>query len=460
MSILNLNLETFKQNFNVTKEIRYKYGEINTPFSLINQMMTLIDDTEFNDPSKKWIDIGTGTGYFSIILFKKLFTGLIKHFPDEVERTNHIIKNMIYMSEIRKENCDIIEELFGKECNLFKGDFLSMEVEEERFDFVIGNPPYNNNGLKKVPTNNNNISKKEDGKTVWIPFIKKGVDILKPNGQMVVIIPSIWLKHDKEQMHDFMMNYKIEHLYCMNNTETNKIFNKYAQTPTCYFKLTKTDNPGYVTIFDRDCGTLIKWYTREIKVIPVYGCNILKKIKKHLNKNNKLNVLKTNLPKKGTIFNDKQTKEFPYANIRTCQLNKLNPELVIDYSSNYQSHSNHLCKLVMAHKMYGFPYLDTEGHGISNRDNYIIINRTLEELKILRDFFATKTALYLFETTRYRMKYLEKYIFELLPDVTKLPDFPSTINDETIADYFGFDKKDIDSINKLHTKKYSFLFIK
>ena len=41
MSIIDLNLETFKQNFNVAKEIRHKYGEINTPFSLITQMLEL-----------------------------------------------------------------------------------------------------------------------------------------------------------------------------------------------------------------------------------------------------------------------------------------------------------------------------------------------------------------------------------------------------------------------------------
>ena len=83
------------------------------------------------------------------------------------------------MSEIRKENCDVLEELFGKECNLFKGDFLSTNVSQV-FDFIIGNPPYNNNGLKKVPTNNNQ-NKKEDGNTVWIPFIKKGIDLLREN---------------------------------------------------------------------------------------------------------------------------------------------------------------------------------------------------------------------------------------------------------------------------------------
>jgi len=458
MSIIDLNLETFKQHFNVAKEIRHKYGEINTPFSLITQMLELIDDKEFEDPTKKWLDIGTGSGYFSIILFKKLFKKLEVVLPDVEERSRHIIKHMIYMSEIRKENCDVLEELFGKECNLFKGDFLSTNVDQD-FDFIIGNPPYNNNGLKKVPTNNNQ-NKKEDGNTVWIPFIKKGIDLLREKGQMVVIIPSIWLKSDKAKMFEFMMRYKIENINCMTNTETNKIFNKYAQTPTCYFKLTKTNNLKHVTVFDKDFGGLIEWSTRENKIIPVFGCRILQKVSNHLNKNNKLVVFKTNLPKKDAKFNDEKTKGFPYANIKTCQLNKLNPELVIEYSNIPQSYSNSLNKLVMAHKMYGFPYIDTEGLGISNRDNYVILNKDLKELNILRDFFATKTALYLFETTRYRMKYLEKYIFELIPDVTKLPDFPTIINDESIAEYFEFDKKDIDNINKLHTKNYSFLFFK
>ena len=65
-------------------------------------------------------------------------------------------------------------------------------------------------------------------------------------------------------------------------------------------------------------------------------------------------------------------------------------------------------------------------------------------------------ALYLFETARYRMKYLEKYAFEFIPDITQLPDFPSTttMNDETIADYFELDQQDRAHIRELHRKEY------
>jgi tRNA1(Val) A37 N6-methylase TrmN6 len=454
-SVVDLVTEEYKQNFDVPQEIRYKYGEINTPFYLINDMFSLLDDEVFKNPNKKWLDIGTGSGYFPIILFKKLFKGLEGIFPESSERRNHIIRNMIYMTEIREDNWKILEELFGVECNLFKGDFLSTNIDIA-FDFVIGNPPYNNNGLKKVPTNNT-INKKEDGKTVWIPFVKKAIDLLVDSGVMVVIIPSIWLKEDKARMYNHMIQYKIENLYCMTNTETNKVFNKYAQTPTCYFRLIKEPNPGYVTIYEKENKELIEWSLRENRPIPVFGARVLQKITNYLNDENKLKVYKTNLPCKDAIISDVFDENvFKYENIKTRQLDGLVPRLVIEYSNIPLVHYKEP-KLVFAHKMYGFPYLDITGkYGISNRDNYVINNRPLLELMKLREFFSTKTALYLFETTRYRMKYLEKYIFQLIPDITKLDGFPDVINDETIANYFGFDDIDIKNIKSLHKKDYNF----
>ena len=133
-----------------------------------------------------------------------------------------------------------------------------------------------------------------------------------------------------------------------------------------------------------------------------------------------------------------------------------NPELVINYSNKKQKYSD-IPKLILAHKMYGFPYLDISGeYGISNRDNYVIIKDNIDDLIKIQKFLSTKTALYLFETTRYRMKYLEKYAFQIIPDITKLKDFPEDINDETIAEYFKFDEYDIKAIDNLHSKKYNF----
>ena len=147
---------------------------------------------------------------------------------------------------------------------------------------------------------------------------------------------------------------------------------------------------------------------------------------------------------------------FPYMNIKSCVLAGLQPELYINYSESPQAFQG-VKKLVLAHKMYGFPYYDKQGtYGISNRDNYVITGKTEAEFLQLEAFLSTKFALYIFEATRYRMKYLEKYAFQLLPDITKLSGFPAAanINDASVADFFGLDEADQQHIKSLHRRDY------
>ena len=145
--------------------------------------------------------------------------------------------------------------------------------------------------------------------------------------------------------------------------------------------------------------------------------------------------------------------------------NLLTTDLLREFLTSYYKTvvynlQNNIPKIILAHKMYGFPFLDTDGkYGISNRDNYVICHKTVADLEQIAAFLRTKTALYIFEATRYRMKYLEKYAFEFIPDITKLDDFPKEPTDETIADYFDFDNTDRENIAKLHKKEYDFLFI-
>jgi hypothetical protein len=492
--IKSLDINNYKQKFNVDKEIRYKYGEINTPFSLIERMLSLFDDEIFKDKNKKWLDIGAGCGYFSIVLFKRLFDGLKDVIKDDDERKEHIIKNMIYMAELREDNWAVLESdnLFTKNCNIIKGDFLSYSNEDiilksgKKYDYIIGNPPYNNNGIKKVPTNKlkkstnlsvDNVDTVDECSTVWIPFIKKSIDLLNKSGKMVVIVPSIWMKPDKAKMYHTLTRYKLEYIHCMNNTQTNKIFNKLAQTPTCYFMLTNTNALQYVTLYDNDYKKYIKWnlyldnefdkdnthLSLSNIPIPVFGANILSKVVKVLRENSysKLNVIKTNLPSKDSRFSNEKSKTYSYANVNTCKLighDKDQPELIINYSNISQPFYGKP-KIIMAHKMYGFPFIDKTGeYGISNRDNYVVLNKSLDEMLKLKRFFSTKLVLYLFETTRYRMKYLEKYVFELIPDITLLDFFKNKlvneINEELIYSFFNLNEEDINIINTFMSKNY------
>jgi len=465
MAIYNLDLLTFKQSFSVTNADKLEYGEIYTPFSLINKMLDLFEPAVFTISEKKWLDIGAGLGYFSIALFERLNKGLTAAgWTNETKRKKHIIENMLYMSEVKPANIDALREMFGPGANILVGDFLDNDVSGVigMYDYIIGNPPYNSKGMKKVPTNKES-NKKLDGTTAWMKFVKKSLVLLKEEtGQLCLIVPSIWLKPDKAGIHQLLTEYKIEKMHCLSSNETNLMFKGEAQTPTCYFLLTKRQEQAehIISLYDIKRQTYVNFPHKSGEPIPIFGSTIIQKLQKWLVIGGSLHVKKTNMPPvkskfTETPYND-TSNQHPYINIKSCLLEGLQPVLLINYSDTPQSFQG-VKKLVLAHKMYGFPYYDKTGiYGISNRDNYVITGKTDAEFMQLQAFLSTKLALYVFEATRYRMKYLEKYAFNFLPNITKLTDFPAAadITDQTVADFFGLDDLDKQHINSLHRREY------
>ena len=69
---------------------------------------------------------------------------------DDDERHNHIITKMMYMIEINPEHIPVLKTLFGEKANINCNNFLETTGS---YDMIIGNPPFNCNGLVKVPTN-------------------------------------------------------------------------------------------------------------------------------------------------------------------------------------------------------------------------------------------------------------------------------------------------------------------
>ncbi len=454
MSIYLQNLEEFKQDFSCKKGNKEKYGEVNTDFILVNRILDLLPTYLFDDPTLKWLDPCTGKGYFSMILYKRLFKSLQTKIKAPKKRHQHIIKNMIYMVELNSDHIPTLYKIFGNTANIANDNFL--EMKNMHFDIIIGNPPFNANGLKKVPTNKL-VSKKEDGVVIWADFIKISLQNLKQKGWLAMITPSIWLKRDHRYHRYLMDRGEILKLHCMTNTETNKIFHKQAQTPTTYFSFyNNLERKGHIKIFDYCSKSYISCNT--LNSMPLISPKIIQKLGKFVRDVGHLKVIKTSMRPgyKGLSVKKefvKKTHEYP--NISTCILEKSNPRLVINYTNKECSFATVKPKLVLAHKMYGFPYYDMKGYGISNRDNYVIKDYTPKELLIIKQLLTTKLAFVIFESTRYRMKYLEKYAFEFIPDITKLSDFPMKITDETVAEYFKFDILERNYINTFIKKKYS-----
>ena len=442
---------------NLNNEDSINYGIIYTPNNLVNNILDLIPEKHFKDPKLKWLDIGAGNGAFSLNIFNRL--------NNKLSNKQHIIENMLYMVEIYPDHIKELKNLFCENANIINQDFLALDNKYSNFDFIVGNPPYNINGKLKTPTNSN-IKKTDDGKQVYVDFIKKSLSLLKPDGFLACIIPSLWLKPDKAGLYNILTNKKIIKLVCLSTSQTQKAFNYKAQTPTCYFLIQNTNitkNNKIINIYDYLNEKFINYNLKPDFPIPINGINIINKLLEFTNAYGSLKVYKSSTTSKNSIFNNDFGEKSIHSNIKTTVLSNNNPTLVINYSNIKQQYSNEP-KLIMAHKMYGFPYYDISGlYGISSRDNYIILEKDYNknELLQLQAFLSTKTALFLFSTTNYRMRYLERYAFQFIPNINKIENFPNLLNvsrekrDDLIHSFFNFSQNEKIKIEKFH-KNYNF----
>lgn len=521
-------LDTFEpssyiQNFHPTQENKENYGEVYTPFSLINDMLDILPQEYFSNPDLKWLDPACGCGYFTMIVYHRLMEGLKTKIKNKKRRKKHILHTMLYMIELNPENVNGLRGFFGEDANILCVDFLEWSKDEKnhaiQYDIIIGNPPYNTQGLKKVPTNQIK-SKKQDGRTIWGDFVKHSVSTLCENGKLLFIIPSLWMKPDKERMYDFILTHELHKIRCYNNTETKLLFRGQAQTPTCYFLLEKKDasttytptpisisiststptQEKIIQLYDPTIQEYTPYNLQLNEPIPLYGASILKKIMNITRQYGSLKqfTTKTNMPPKHIDFFDSESEclnengeksNSIFVNISTTHLTKENTPLLIKKYSTKPAPFYKTKKLILAHKMYGFPFFDREGeYGICNRDNYVIHFRDTQFIqfkqitqqekedifyKVIQLFLSSKLALFIYEATRYRMKYLEKYAFEFIPNILHIPECKTfiqshisyfsketfTAEEKTIFmnmvyHSFGLNEEERSRIETLHSKEY------
>jgi tRNA1(Val) A37 N6-methylase TrmN6 len=443
------------------------YGIVYTPENLVNSMLDLIPIKFFKNRNLKWLDVGAGKGAFSLNLLNRLIKNLRDEFLTDEACKSHILKNMLYMVEIFEPHIDSLISLFGVEANIITMSFLSMdECSVGKFDFIIGNPPYNINGSIKTPTNSK-IKKRDDGKTIYVEFITKSIELLNDGGFINFIVPSLWLKPDKSGLYNILTELKIQNLACLSTSESTKAFEYKAQTPVTYFLIEnsyepKKNNMSSFKIYDKIENEYINYTLKKNEPIPINGVKIINRMKKYLDKYGSLQFYKTNTPSLKMKISDISGENLINPNIKTCLLDGLKPKIILNYSNIKSKYSDDKPKLVLAHKMFGVPYLDLDGKlGISSRDNYVINDYSLGDLGEIQFFLSSKFALFIFSVCNYRMRYLERYAFSFIPDITKIPNFPKlkdttrTERDIKINEFFSLTKKESEYIENSF-KNYDF----
>ena len=241
----------------------------------------------------------------------------------------------------------------------------------------------------------------------------------------------------------------------------NKIFDYHVQTPTTYFLLEKRENDQTIQLYDEIKKDYFSFALKSNIPIPLCFSSIVSKCVKQVEKIGSLQVIKTNMPPSKVSFVDNFDELYCYPYIKTTILNKNKEPLLQFKYSNKKCMFLGVPKIIMAHKMYGFPFLDKTGqYGIYSRDNYVIKDYCPEELEIIAKFLSHVFFLFLFETTRYRMRYLEKYVFSYIPNIVKIENIEQKIQDSNfIFHFFEITKEEKIYIENYFETKYKFFKI-
>ena len=182
-------LKLIQDNLAVKTEEKDRFGEVFTPPALIDEMFDKLPVEVWSNPDLKWLDPANGIGNFPMIAFTRLDEGLKDKIKDKKKRHEHIIKNMLYMVELNPKNVKIARRIFGKDANIFCGSFLEDGWQKsfgiEKFDVIMGNPPFNKEqqGTRKGSYG---------GRTLWDKFVLQSLDKIKQTGFLTFIHPANW----------------------------------------------------------------------------------------------------------------------------------------------------------------------------------------------------------------------------------------------------------------------------
>lgn len=414
------------QQIRSTKENKVMFGEVFTPYDLVEEMLYFLPKEVFKNKNIRWLDPSCGNGAFMICLFLKLFKELNEEFEKKEDCVIHIVKNMLFMVDINKENIELLRSIFGNIGNIIENDYLSIDIKNQigEIDIIIGNPPYQTEGLIKTPTNNE-LLKKKDGKMVWREFVHHSISYLRERekGYLLFFIPSLWMKNDF-YLKDGIYEKIIKNVTCLQtytNTETNRLFEGDAQTNTCIC-LSNFSEESKNIIFVKKNDEIVCWNKSCLSFLPTNHFSILQKVFHYIDKYGKFNVIKTKHPSKEATFVEEKDELNNKPHIKTCLIDKDTriASITYEYSNKSVNHYEEQ-KLIFAHKMYGFPYLDITGElGVSNADSYILKGYGEKELRVIQMYFFTPLIRVIIDSVRYRMRFLEKYAFELIPNIIEM----------------------------------------
>jgi len=162
------DFETIRHYFNALNNDHGHFvnsNDICTPMECVKEMLDSVPEEFWERKDIKVLDSCCGNGNFHAYA-----------------ATKTSLDNLCF-NEINEKRVYNLKKYFGEDINCTTKDFLTFDDTEE-YDMVVSNPPYAmfNNG-KRV-SKNHNLARL---------FIQKAINITKPNGYILFIVPNNWM---------------------------------------------------------------------------------------------------------------------------------------------------------------------------------------------------------------------------------------------------------------------------
>ena len=352
-------------------------GEVFTPLYLVNEMLDQLDHayTEehgksiFTEPHLKWFDPAAGIGNFPFVVYQRLMNGL--NIPD---RRKHILEQMIYAAELNPKNVLMYKTIFDGDkykLHIYEGDTLKMDLQ--RFDVVMGNPPYNK-------SKNGTLKGGYGGRSLWDLFVVKSLnEWVDDNSYLLFIHPPSWRKPE-HYLWEVLSKKQLLYLKTYSIKEGHKIFS--CSTLVDYYVL-KNTNIYKETIIDGQDGKTYSINLNEWNFLPSGAFDTIRQI---LGKNEVLySRTKYGTDKKNITKTQTEMNNLPVVHNMTKK-----DGLGFVYSSEDKGHFG-VSKVILSFGQFQYPYNDFKGeYGMSQICYGLKINSKEEGDKIVEAINSAK----------------------------------------------------------------------
>ena len=363
-----------------------KFGEVMTPLELVKEMLATLPEEVWSNPNLKWLDPANGTGPYPLMIIYRLMNGLKDWEPDEEKRYKHIVEKMIYVCELQPKNMFLyicaVDPWDMYQLNIYTGSFLDFggpkvvifdkHMKEvwnvDKFDIVIGNPPYNG-------------AETGGGNSLWDKFIRKSIPMINQDGYLVLVHPSSWRKppstrsKTKDIWGLLTKDNQLLYLEIHSIQDGIKVFN--AGTRYDFYCMRKRKERFSTTIVD-EIGKKTKIDLYDWNFLPNYN---LDKISTLLGEGCEILFSRSAYGQDGKHVSDSESDIFRYKLVHS--ITKDGPRFL--YSSRNDRGLLNVSKVIFGESGLNAAIIDMNGDFAMTSHSFAIKVDSLEQAEILRN---------------------------------------------------------------------------